>query len=211
VSAEVKRLPCGCENSARTMSTMVRNGRFGYGHYAQDGDFMGECVLSASEKNRRNCIPNKVRREETERKPRTLSSQLDEFLQRRMDDTTEHYTVETATKDAPFLDPIKYALTTRWGEPDTALRGEGKPELDRLADFFPALSDICTSLTHGAVGKYDFNPNGWRDVPARKHVAAAFRHAFRWLRGEQLDPDQGVSHLSIAALRLLMAREVSGD
>ena len=44
-TAPVERapLPCGCRDTVRTMATMVREGRHGYGHYAQDGDFMGPC------------------------------------------------------------------------------------------------------------------------------------------------------------------------
>lgn len=37
-------LPCGCDHNVGTMGTMVRNGRFGPGHYAQDGDFLGACT-----------------------------------------------------------------------------------------------------------------------------------------------------------------------
>lgn len=37
------RLPCGCLDNVRTMATMVREGKHGRGHYAQDGDWMGPC------------------------------------------------------------------------------------------------------------------------------------------------------------------------
>ena len=37
-------LPCGCKDTVRTMGTMVRDGRRGRGHYAQDGDYMGQCT-----------------------------------------------------------------------------------------------------------------------------------------------------------------------
>ena len=36
-------LECGCEENAGNMGTMLRIGREGYGHYAQDGDYMGVC------------------------------------------------------------------------------------------------------------------------------------------------------------------------
>lgn len=42
---ERERLSCGCRDTARTMGTMLRHGRFGFGHYAMDGDFMGECEV----------------------------------------------------------------------------------------------------------------------------------------------------------------------
>ncbi|MCK9250364.1 MAG: DUF5664 domain-containing protein [Solirubrobacteraceae bacterium] len=52
----------------------------------------------------------------------------------------------------------------------------------------------------------------WRRRPARHHLAAALRHAYRWLGGETVDPDSGHSHLVHAAARLLMAldREIAG-
>lgn len=47
----MSKLDCGCEEHAGTMGTMVRMGRYGFGHYAQDGDFMGECDFESAPDN----------------------------------------------------------------------------------------------------------------------------------------------------------------
>jgi hypothetical protein len=54
----------------------------------------------------------------------------------------------------------------------------------------------------------DEHGDRWLQRDARHHVGAALRHIYRWLSGQNTDPDSGRSHLAHAATRLLMATEL---
>ncbi len=69
-----------------------------------------------------------------------------------------------------------------------------KNRLDLLP--FAALEEVGKVLTHGA-GKYA--PDNWRKGMAwRRLIGAALRHVFAFAKGENLDPETGLSHLAHA-------------
>lgn len=51
----------------------------------------------------------------------------------------------------------------------------------------------------------------WKRMTPTEHVDAALRHLYAWLSGELRDPELDTSHLSNAAVRLLMASEREMD
>lgn len=66
-------------------------------------------------------------------------------------------------------------------------------------DLLPiaALEEVGKVLTFGA-GKYA--AHNWRRCPSRvRYLAAALRHLFAWARGEDNDPETGLSHVAHAS------------
>ena len=77
---------------------------------------------------------------------------------------------------------------------------EGK--LDYTLVPFEALDEVVKVLMFGAQ-KYD--RDNWRyvDNASQRYAAAAFRHLTAHVKGEQLDPETGVSHLAHAGCCIL--------
>lgn len=77
----------------------------------------------------------------------------------------------------------------------------GKPTFELLP--LELLSDVNLVLQHGAQ-KYGVNnwirPDGFK---LSRCYNALLRHLFAWWRGEDKDPDTGISHLAHAACNLL--------
>lgn len=71
----------------------------------------------------------------------------------------------------------------------------GKNRLELLP--FSALEEVGKVLTFGAKKYKDHN---WRrcDKPSR-YVGAALRHLFSWAKGEDNDPETGLSHIAHAS------------
>ncbi len=75
----------------------------------------------------------------------------------------------------------------------------GKPQMALVPP--EALEEIAAVLTFGAA-KYD--PDNWRKGMAyRRVLSAALRHCSAWMRGEDNDPETGLSHLAHAACSLM--------
>ena len=71
----------------------------------------------------------------------------------------------------------------------------GKPRMDLLPS--EALEEVAKVLTFGAQ-KYD--AHNWRKgVQYSRLTAALLRHLGAWQRGEDLDPESGLSHIAHAA------------
>jgi hypothetical protein len=79
----------------------------------------------------------------------------------------------------------------------------GKPMLALLP--FTALEEVGKVLTYGA-SKYD--PHNWRAGMAwSRLISACLRHIFAFVRGEDRDPETGLSHLAHATCCLLFLLE----
>jgi hypothetical protein len=76
---------------------------------------------------------------------------------------------------------------------------DGKPRMDLLPP--EALREIAGVLTMGAQ-KYDAH-NWRRGFAYSRLIAAALRHLFAWVGGENKDPESGKSHLAHAACCLM--------
>lgn len=75
----------------------------------------------------------------------------------------------------------------------------GKTELALLP--FEAVEEVGKVLTFGAL-KYE--AHNWRKGMAwSRMLSAALRHIFAFARGEDLDPESGLSHLAHAACCIL--------
>lgn len=71
------------------------------------------------------------------------------------------------------------------------------------------LEEVGQAMTHGAK---KYGPENYRKGAAwRRYVGAAMRHLFAWARGEEHDPDTGLSHLAHACACLLILRELQID
>ena len=82
----------------------------------------------------------------------------------------------------------------------------GKAPLSWLGQVSRALDDVARSLAYGA---RKYSPSNWRRVPdgSRRYRDAALRHLMADLRGERMDPEQVLPHVTIAALNLMLAAE----
>lgn len=78
---------------------------------------------------------------------------------------------------------------------DPAIKHDtGKPRMDLLDAH--AIEQLAAVLTFGA-GKYA--PENWRKgISKSRLLAAALRHLFAYLRGEDNDPESGLSHVAHA-------------
>ena len=73
-----------------------------------------------------------------------------------------------------------------------------------------ALDGLAEVFTMGA-NKY--TPNGWRTVPnARvRYYSALMRHLQAWRKGEEVDPESGLSHLKHAITNVAFLLELDND
>lgn len=79
----------------------------------------------------------------------------------------------------------------------------GKPDLSLLSPI--AINEIAKVLTFGAQ-KYE--AHNWRKgFKWTRLVAAALRHLFAWLGGENKDPESNISHLAHAACCIMFLLE----
>ena len=88
----------------------------------------------------------------------------------------------------------------------------GKPRMDLLAP--EAIEGLASVLDYGAKKYADRN---WeRGMRWGRCTAAALRHIFAWMRGEDRDPETGLSHIDHAMcclmfLKAYIARKVGED
>jgi hypothetical protein len=76
---------------------------------------------------------------------------------------------------------------------------QGKVPLDLLP--FGALEEVAKVMGHGAdkYGRYNYaNGMNWS-----RCLGAALRHIFSWAKGDSIDPETGLNHLSHATCNLL--------
>lgn len=64
------------------------------------------------------------------------------------------------------------------------------------------VEQVASVLTFGAK---KYAPNNWQKVedPVNRYYAACMRHLMAWRKGEKIDPESGLSHLSHAATNLM--------
>ena len=76
----------------------------------------------------------------------------------------------------------------------------GKNRLDLIEPEF--IESVGKVLTFGA-SKYE--PNNWQNVEdgEDRYYAAALRHLMAYRRGEEKDPESGLSHLEHAACNIM--------
>lgn len=80
---------------------------------------------------------------------------------------------------------------------------QGKEPMSLLSPV--ALQEMARVLAFGAK-KYD--PHNWRKGFMWSRLSdASLRHIFKWLNGEDVDPESGVSHIAHAAVNLMMILE----
>ena len=77
----------------------------------------------------------------------------------------------------------------------------GKPRLDYLDPY--ALEEVAKVLTFGAT---KYGAQNWRKgIEIGRLMAACLRHIFAFMRGENNDPETGLSHLAHAVCCLMFA------
>ena len=76
----------------------------------------------------------------------------------------------------------------------------GKNRLDLIEPEF--IENVGWVLTFGA-DKYE--PNNWQKVedPVNRYYAATLRHLLAWRRGEKIDSESGLNHLSHVATNIM--------
>lgn len=72
------------------------------------------------------------------------------------------------------------------------------------------LLQVVQVLEYGAK---KYAPDNWKRVPDPKlrYFDAAMRHLWAWHRGEEVDPESGLSHLAHAACSLLFMLHFEGN
>lgn len=86
-----------------------------------------------------------------------------------------------------------------------------KHDTEKLrTDLIPvkALEEITKVLGHGA-NKYD--SWNWKGIEKSRYYGACLRHLFSWYKGEDNDPESGISHLAHAACSLMFLLEIEED
>lgn len=79
----------------------------------------------------------------------------------------------------------------------------GKPRLSLISSDF--IEELGKVLTFGAE---KYTANNWRGGFVWMRVMdAVLRHLFAWIRGEDLDPESGLSHLAHAVAGLMFLIE----
>lgn len=90
------------------------------------------------------------------------------------------------------------------------LLGVNKPQLDLV----PASSIIYQALAM-TLGAKKYGPYNWRTkkVKTSIYIAAALRHIYSYLDGEDIDPESGASHLAhgLACLGIIVDAFVTGN
>ncbi len=88
----------------------------------------------------------------------------------------------------------------------TALKHDGgKPPLELLD--YPALAETAQVL---GFGRAKYSEDGWRDegnygLASKRPLAAALRHIYQYLNGEQNDDESGLNHLGHAMCEVMFA------
>lgn len=83
----------------------------------------------------------------------------------------------------------------------------GKPRMDYLDPY--ALEEVAKVLTFGAT---KYGPGDWkRGIEIGRLMAACLRHIFAFMRGENNDPETGLSHLAHAICCLMFALWMIGN
>ena len=98
-------------------------------------------------------------------------------------------------------------VTSRGSVPDAGVKHDAeKPDYSLLP--FHALEEAVKTLTYGA---RKYSRDNWKRVPDfhRRYLSAAFRHVTAHARGELLDPETGLHHLSHAIVSLMYLVEDS--
>lgn len=85
--------------------------------------------------------------------------------------------------------------------PDKGVKHDGE-KLDWSLLPFDATEDVVKVLAFGAK---KYAPDNWKFVPdhERRYFSAAMRHLVAWQKGEKVDSETGISHLSHATCCLL--------
>lgn len=79
-----------------------------------------------------------------------------------------------------------------------------KPKMEYLSSVW--IEDVARVLSFGAK---KYAAHNWRQGIAQSRLlGAALRHIFTYLKGEDLDPETGLSHLAHASCCLMFAREL---
>jgi len=65
---------------------------------------------------------------------------------------------------------------------------------------FDAIEEIVKIMTFGAK---KYAPNNWQKVDADRYIAALMRHLVAHLKGEKLDQESGILHLSHIACNII--------
>lgn len=91
------------------------------------------------------------------------------------------------------------APLTPYGLQQAQKHDDGKPRLDYLDPY--ALEEVAKVLTFGAAKYGAWN---WKKgIESGRLLAACLRHVFAFMRGEENDPETGLSHLAHAMCCLM--------
>lgn len=87
-----------------------------------------------------------------------------------------------------------------------------KDDAEKLRmDLLPpiAIQELARVLTYGA---RKYLPNGWRSVDDadKRYTAALLRHLMAAMRGERIDPESGLTHLSHVLCNAVFLVELDG-
>jgi hypothetical protein len=125
--------------------------------------------------------------------------------------STEEGQVRLQFREAPHASR-RWAEAAGWklygydeptGECRKSAESAGKVRLDLVPTA--AVEQVAAVLTFGA---RKYGDNNWcRGARWGRYYAAALRHVFAWWRGEDRDPETGLSHLAHAVCCLLFLME----
>ncbi len=103
----------------------------------------------------------------------------------------------------PFLEIIGTPLHGGNPSPSGVKHDQEKPDMSLLSSI--AMVKIAEVMTYG---KKKYSAHNWRGgLGYSRLLAAALRHTFSYLGGEDKDPETGLSHLAHASCCLMMLLE----
>lgn len=87
--------------------------------------------------------------------------------------------------------------------------GTAKPIKEERLDLVPPepLLELSRAFARGA-DKYDAFGYLQDQAEYRRYLAAQMRHVLAWAAGEDIDPDSGIHHLSLAAANCFILQEL---
>lgn len=115
---------------------------------------------------------------------------------------TKHLYTNMLDTNTDMMEPIHQTATTSVSDSPTAVRFN-KGKLDWSLMPWDSLEEILKVLEFGKIKYSSWNWSKGEGFTYTSLFGCISRHLFAWIRGEDNDPESGLSHIAHAACNLL--------